>query len=399
MNKNKALLGWALLVALACPLSAFAAAALVKAVEWSSGPHPRLTVELNATPTYHRVARYGEASQLAIDLGDTLLASRLTQPPAAHPVAMRVGTLRGKDGKALRLLVEVKHPALCQAHLEQLKDGARLVVEWDAPKTEPPAASQPAPVSSPSPTPAHAAKPSTGNHPFIVVIDAGHGGKDTGAIGPGGHLEKDVVLAIARKLAGFVHAEPGMKAVLVRRDDEFVDLHRRAAIARKARADLFVSIHADAYADSDVKGSSVFTLSDHGATSEAARWLADSENAALVEGPKLKDKGKLLASVLVDLSKNATLDASTQAAERVLAELKKSHAVHHPDVQKAGFAVLKSLDVPSMLVETAFISNPEEEHRLCDTRYQEQVARAVFRGIRAYFAEQRPAGVRVAEAP
>ena len=398
MNKNKAVWAWALLAVLACPLPSFAAAALVKAMEWSSGPHPRLTVELNATPSYHRVARSGEASQLAIDLGDTLLAARLAQPPAAHPVAARVGTLRGKDGTALRLLVEVKQPAQCHAHLEQLKDGARLVVEWDAPKTESPAASRAAP-ASPRPAPAHPARPSTGNHPFIVVIDAGHGGKDTGAIGPGGHLEKDVVLAIARKLAGFVHAEPGMKAVLVRRDDAFVDLHHRAAIARKARADLFVSIHADAYADSDVKGSSVFTLSDHGATSEAARWLADSENAALVGGPKLKDKDKLLASVLVDLSKNATLDASTQAAERVLIELKKSHAVHHPDVQKAGFAVLKSLDVPSMLVETAFISNPEEEHRLCDTRYQEQVARAVFRGIRAYFAEQRPAGVRVAEAP
>jgi N-acetylmuramoyl-L-alanine amidase len=399
MNKNKALWVWALLVALACPLPSFAAAALVKAMEWSAGPRPRLTLELNATPAYHRVARYGDASQLAIDLGDTLLASRLAQPPASHPVALRVGTLRGKDGKALRFLVEVKQPAQCQARLEQLKDGARLVVEWAAaPKAEP-AAVQAVPPTSPSPAPARPARSGASHHPFIVVIDAGHGGKDTGAIGPGGHLEKDVVLAIARKLAGFVHAEPGMKAVLVRRDDEFVDLRHRAAIARKARADLFVSIHADAYADSDVKGSSVFTLSDHGATSEAARWLADSENAALVGGPKLKDKDKLLASVLVDLSKNATLDASTQAAERVLIELKKSHAVHHPDVQKAGFAVLKSLDVPSMLVETAFISNPDEERRLCDVRYQEQVARAVFRGIRAYFAEQRPAGVRVAEVP
>jgi N-acetylmuramoyl-L-alanine amidase len=252
----------------------------------------------------------------------------------------------------------------------------------------------PVPVKSlsASPSPIHSGRPQPAGT-FVIVIDAGHGGIDAGAIGHGGVREKDVVLAIARKLADLIRAEPGMKAVMVRKGDEFVDLHQRAAIAREAKADLFVSLHADAYVDNSVKGSSVFTLSDHGASSEAARWLADSENAALVGGVKLnndKDSDKLLASVLVDLSKNATLDASDKAADKVLQELKKAFPVHRQSVQRAGFAVLKSLDVPSMLIETAFISNPSEARNLISPRHQDQIARAVFNGIRAYCAETRP---------
>ncbi len=391
---NKALLGFLLFLAVACIPETFAASVRVKSVQWSAGPRPRLTVDFTAAPSY-RILRSGNASRLAIDLNDTSLAAGLAQPPAAHPVAAKIGSLPGKAKDSLRLLVEIKNPAAHQAHMEQLKDRARLVVEWAAP------VANPARGASGSQNPPRAARTKAGNA-FIVAIDAGHGGKDTGAIGPGGIQEKDVVLAIARKLAGYVRAEPGMRAVMVRVGDEFVDLRHRAAIARRARADLFVSVHADAYADDGVKGSSVFTLSENGASSEAARWLADSENAALLGGPKLRNKDKVLASVLVDLSKNATLEASDTAAEKVLRELKRDFALHHHDVQKAGFAVLKSLDVPSMLVETAFISNPDEERNLTNPRHQEQVARAVFRGIRAYFAEARSAaqaGIRVAEAP
>lgn len=369
-----------------------AAAVWVKSVQWTAGPHPRLMVDFSGVPGY-RVASLGGDAPLAIELADTALAGGLAQPPAAHPVAARIGSLPGKAKGSLRLLVETKRNAPHQARMEQWPDHARLTVEWAA-------SAAPVPAAASTNSARARAKPA---HSFVVAIDAGHGGKDTGAIGPGGTLEKNVVMAIARKLAGYIQAEPGMKAVLVRRGDEFVDLRHRAAIARKVRADLFVSIHADAYTDGGVKGSSVYTLSEHGASSEAARWLADSENAALVGGPKLKDKNKLLASVLVDLSKNATLDASDKAAEKVLRELRRDFAVHHDEVQKAEFAVLKSLDVPSMLVETAFISNPEEERNLTNNAHQDRVARSVFRGIRAYCAESRrsavAAGLRVAEVP
>jgi N-acetylmuramoyl-L-alanine amidase len=301
--------------------------------------------------------------------------TKAAHPPAAHPAGARSGALPGKAKNNLRRSVEAK--ALRPA------------------RAGPPAA------AAGTKAPARAAKQGKPARAFVVAIDAGHGGKDTGAIGPNGVMEKTVVLGIARRLAGFVRAEPGMRAVMVRSGDEFVDLRRRAAVARDAKADLFVSVHADAYADGGVKGSSVFTLSDHGASSEAARWLADRENAALLGGPKLKNKDKLLASVLVDLSKNATLEASDRAAERVMRELKKGFAVHRSEVQRAGFVVLKSLDMPSMLVETAFISNPEQERKLADAQHQERLARAVFRGIRAYFAQSRlgAAGLRMAEGP
>lgn len=224
--------------------------------------------------------------------------------------------------------------------------------------------------------------------PFVVAIDAGHGGKDTGAIGPNGVLEKDVVFAIARKLQGMINAQPNMRAVLVRKGDEFIELRDRAEIARNAKADLLISLHADAYENGEAKGSSVFTLSRSGASSEAARWLANSENASdLVGGVKLKGRGKLLASVLLDLSQNAALEASERAAVRVLRELQKNHHLHQAQVQKAGFVVLKSPDVPSILVETAFISNAEEEKNLVSAQYQTTVARSIFNGIRSYVGQ------------
>ena len=220
---------------------------------------------------------------------------------------------------------------------------------------------------------------------FIVAIDAGHGGKDTGAIGPNGTLEKHVVFAIARKLEGMINAQSNMRAVMVRKRDEFIELADRAEIARKAKADLLISLHADAYDNGEARGSSVFTLSRSGASSVAARWLADSENAAdLVGGVKLKGRGRLLASVLLDLSQNGTIEASDRAAIRVLRELQKNGRLHQGQVQKAGFVVLKSPDVPSVLVETAFISNVDEEKSLNDAKYQMVLARSIFNGIRSF---------------
>lgn len=228
---------------------------------------------------------------------------------------------------------------------------------------------------------------------LIVAIDAGHGGKDVGARGPSGTHEKDVVLAIARKLAVLVDQEPGMRPMLVRDGDHFIRLRERMNKARKQRADLFVSIHADAFSDHRARGSSVFVVSERGASSETARILAAQENAAdLVGGVKLNDKDELLKSVLLDLSQSASIEASMTVADNVLGELKQVGRVHKRSVQQAGFMVLKSPDVPSILVETAFISNPEEERMLRDSRHQQRLAQAILKGIRAYFRNNPPPG-------
>ena len=233
---------------------------------------------------------------------------------------------------------------------------------------------------------------------LIIAIDAGHGGEDPGAIGKNGTREKDVVLAIARALAQRVDTEPGMKAVLTRDGDYFVPLRDRMRRARAQQADLFVSIHADSIRDRSVDGSSVYILSQRGATDEAARWLAERENASdLIGGVSLDDKGDVLASVLLDLSQSASLSASEAAAERVLHQLNQVGEIRKPLVQQARFIVLKSPDIPSMLVETAYISNPQEEQRLRGPAQQAKLAAAIHRGIRDYFYSDPPAGTRVGQ--
>ena len=232
----------------------------------------------------------------------------------------------------------------------------------------------------------------------VIAIDAGHGGHDVGAIGPKGTYEKDIVLRIARELAAAVNKQHGMRAILTRNKDEYVGLRDRMHRARDRRADLFVSIHADAFRDRRVRGSSVYVLSQNGASSEAARWLAENENAAdLVGGVQLGDKDDVVKSVLLDLSQSASIDASIDAADAVLAALKKIGKVHKPTVQKAGFMVLKSPDIPSLLVETAFISNPTEEKRLRSTQYQRKLAHALTHGIVEYFNENPIPETRFAE--
>lgn len=228
---------------------------------------------------------------------------------------------------------------------------------------------------------------------IIVAIDAGHGGKDPGSHGSGGTEEKEVVFAIAKKLERLIAKQPGMTPVMVRDGDQFIKLRQRMQIARAAKADLFVSIHADAFKNTDVKGASVFTLSERGATSEAAHWLADNENAAdFVGGLGLKQThtDDVLASVLMDLSQTATTEASSNVAKYVLANFKGVNPLHKTNVQKAGFVVLKSPDIPSILVETAFISNPEEEMKLRSDEHQSKMARAIFNGIVGYFKQYVP---------
>ena len=228
---------------------------------------------------------------------------------------------------------------------------------------------------------------------LVIAIDAGHGGQDPGARGPGGSREKMITLAIARELARQVNATPGLKAYLTRDTDVFIPLAQRYQKARAAKADLFVSIHADSFSSPDACGSSVFVLSQRGASSQAARWLASQENAAdLVGGVKLQDKDDTLASVLLDLSQSATQKASEDMANQVLAGLKRLGKTHKGDIERANFVVLRSPDVPSMLVETAFISNPDEERRLNDPGHQRALARAVLDGVNAYFTRQPPPG-------
>lgn len=232
-----------------------------------------------------------------------------------------------------------------------------------------------------------------GLRPLIIAIDAGHGGQDPGARGPGGSREKMITLSIARELARQVNATPGLRAYLTRDADVFIPLTQRYQKARAAKADLFVSIHADSFTSPDANGSSVFVLSQRGASSQAARWLASQENAAdLVGGVKLQDKDDTLASVLLDLSQSATMKASEDMANQVLAGLKRLGRTHKSDVERANFVVLRSPDVPSMLVETAFISNPDEERRLNDPEHQRALARAVLDGVNAYFTRQPPPG-------
>jgi N-acetylmuramoyl-L-alanine amidase len=223
-----------------------------------------------------------------------------------------------------------------------------------------------------------------------IVIDPGHGGEDPGARGRRGSHEKEITLMIARRLKGLIDAEPEMRAVLTRDGDYYLPLNARVEKARKVKADLFVSVHADAFIRPHARGSSVFTLSQR-PTSEAARWLAKQENDSdLVGGVNLEGKDRFLAQTLLDLSQTATTDHSLKLGGAVLAELGQVNTLHKARVEQAGFAVLKAPDVPSILVETAFISNPEEEKRLNDQAYQDRLARAILSGIKRYFAKNPP---------
>lgn len=241
-----------------------------------------------------------------------------------------------------------------------------------------PAQRDPAPRAQ---TPRSAAPPGV----FTIAVDAGHGGEDPGAIGPGGTQEKDVVLAIARRLHAQINQQTDMRSILTRSGDYFVPLGQRVVRARRARADLFVSIHADAYIEPHARGASVYVLSERGASSTSARWLADRENGAdQIGGVNLAVRDRELRRVLLDLSTSAQIRDSAKLAAEVLHQLEQVGRLHKRDAEHAAFAVLKAPDIPSILVETAFISNPDEERRLSDPQHQNRLAEAIFSGIRSY---------------
>jgi len=299
--------------------------------------------------------------------------------------AVKQVRMAGRPSGELRIVLDLSRPIRAKSFLAEPNNhyGYRLVIDLGGATPD-------------TPVKVEHARPDARD--LIIAIDAGHGGEDPGAIGKNGTREKDVVLAIARALAQRVNGEPGMRAVLTRDGDYFVPLRDRMRRARAQQADLFVSIHADAIRDRSVDGSSVYILSQRGATDEASRWLAERENASdLIGGVSLDDKGDVLASVLLDLSQSASLTASQSAAERVLHQLNQVGEVRKPQVQQARFMVLKSPDIPSMLVETAYISNPLEERRLRGAAQQAKLAGAIHQGVRTYFYADPPAGTRIAE--
>jgi len=258
-----------------------------------------------------------------------------------------------------------------------------------APPAAPPPALATAPAASgPMATPSHNTKV---DRLIVVALDPGHGGEDPGAVGPTGLREKDVVLQVALQLRDQINAVPGMRAMLTRDADFFVPLHERVRKARRVQADLFVSIHADAFFTPEARGASVFALSQSGASSSAARWMADKENAAdLVGGVNLKVKDASVARALLDMSTTAQIKDSMKIGSEVLGQIGKVGRLHKPRVEQAGFAVLKAPDIPSILVETAFISNPEEEAKLRDPGYQSHLVKALTTGIKRYFAKNPP---------
>ncbi len=281
------------------------------------------------------------------------------------------------------------------------------VAPAEKPASQRPALNKPAPVAAPAPvdvaerpaeTPVKSKKGRTGKgRDIVIAIDAGHGGEDPGAIGPGGLQEKNVTLAIAREIARLVNAEPGFRAELVRSGDYFIPLKQRREIARARKADFFVSVHADSAENNAAKGSSVYALSLKGATSVSARTLADRENEAdLVGGVDISDKDGVLAGVLVDLQMTGTLDTSLRTGAMVLTELRKINTLHSRKVEQAGFAVLKSVDIPSLLVETGYISNPLESSKLATSSHQGKLAQAIFGGIRRHFIKSPPPGTALA---
>ena len=343
----------------------------------------------------HSVFTLSGPERVVIDLPATQLAPGVRLPtPVGVVKALRSGQ---QPGQTLRLVLQVAERQRLQERLTVLPGNqSRVVVTLG----EPAKAAAPAPMAAVpvpvSPVSRPVAPPPPGRD-IVVAIDAGHGGQDPGAIGKAGLQEKDATLAIAKALAEKINQAPGMRAVLTRNGDRFVVLRDRIDFARAARADLFVSIHADSIANPDVGGSSVYVLSERGASSEAARWLAERENAAdLKGGVNLGGKNEQLAKVLMDLSQTASIGSSMEVAERVLGWLDRVGEVRKTRVQQAGFLVLKSPDIPSMLIETAYISNPAEERQLRTAAHQDEIASAIFGGLNEYFRDHPPDGSHLA---
>jgi N-acetylmuramoyl-L-alanine amidase len=377
------------------------AGTLTAARMWPSPDYTRITLESDA-PLNFRHFTLSNPERLVIDvegIGQSETLSNLSaMVTATDPYVANVRSGVNRPG-VMRLVFELKTPVRPSVFaLNPMGDyGHRLVIDLYAATAAAQDLAQAQTAEKKAPTGASASVPANAASKFsrlmLVAIDAGHGGEDPGARGASGSLEKHITLKVARKLKEKIDAEPNMRAYLTRDGDYFIPLHHRVNKARGVKADLFVSVHADAFIRPEARGSSVFALSENGATSAAARWLAKRENDAdLIGGVNIDVKDQYLKRTLIDLSQTATINDSLRLATYVLKEIGEINALHKNDVEQAGFAVLKAPDIPSILVETAFISNPEEEKRLNDEAYQDKLANAILGGIKAYFDKHPPAG-------
>jgi N-acetylmuramoyl-L-alanine amidase len=360
------------------PLTAAASTVSIRSVRtWAGTDHTRVVFDLTG-PADHSLFSLSNPDRVVIDLKNASVAPQLLTGAQAQGIVQRI---RGgvQDRNDLRLVLDLGGSVRAKSFVVKPSGnyGHRLVVDLQAAVEQAAAPVKTLPSRS---------------RDLIIAIDAGHGGQDPGAIGPGGTREKDVVLSVAMKLARLIDKEPGMKPMLVRSNDSYIPLRSRKEKARQHKADMFISLHADAVEHGRAQGASVYTLSRRGASTETARLLAERENSAdLIGGVSLDDKDDLVATVLLDLSRAATAESSVQLAEAILQRLGGVGKIHKSRVEHAGFVVLKSLDMPSVLVELAFISNPVEERRLSKEEHQWRLARAIHAGIRDYRDQYLPA--------
>jgi N-acetylmuramoyl-L-alanine amidase len=352
---------------------------------WRAPDHTRMVLDLSGATDFSTLS-LENPERFVVDLPQSRLSASLTSLPLeGTPISrVRSGIRQGTD---LRLVFDLSASVRTSVFLLPPNDttGHRVVIDlFDKTPTE-----EPKPVLS--------VESLEGRRDIVIAIDPGHGGEDPGASGPGGLREKTVVLQIARRLENQLAKIPGFKPMLVRTGDYYVSLKNRRDKARALEADLFVSIHADAFREKSAHGASVYALSMRGATSTTAQYLADTENAAdLVGGVELAEMDPMLAGVLADLSMTGTLDTSLNLGALILEQIDGVARLHKKRVEQAGFAVLKSPDVPSLLIETGFISNPGEAGRLATPAYQDKMARAIRRGIQSWFARQPPPGTLLA---
>lgn len=357
---------------------------------WESPESTRVVLDLSDAAK-SKVFTLANPDRVVIDLDD-VSASAIAQVEKAAPKGLVQRLRGGRRDDGIRIVLDVAGVVDAKSfELPPNEDyGHRVVVDLSGkaalPEAPAVAATAPATVAA-----APAAPLRLQDKPIIIAIDAGHGGEDPGARGPSGLQEKEVSLAIARKLALLINTQPGMRAVLTRDGDYYVGLRQRVEIARRNQADMFVSIHCNAFTKREMHGTAVYVLSDRGVTSEQARWLANKENAAdLVGGVELHGKDDDLAAVLIDLSQSATMEASFDVGSRILRSMGQINNLQKRDVQQAAFVVLKAPDIPSVLVETAFITNPREEKLLRSDDYQGRLAVGILSGVRGYFQGYRP---------
>ena len=370
--------------------SAPVSAAQVKNVRtWPAPDHTRVVFDLDTTVAYN-VFVLDEPHRVVIDMKHTRLATEIRRPSRSDRLLRGIRSAPRKNG-GLRIVLDIKHPIRPRSFLLDPNNqyGHRLVVDLHPRVIGTRDKALESDATAPAPD---------GPRDVVVAVDAGHGGEDPGAVPRAGVHEKDVVLAISRELKVALDRMEGMHAVLVRDGDYYIGLRRRMDIARQAGADLFVSVHADAFRNPKVHGASVYVISRRGASSEAARWLATQENSAdLAGGVSLDDKEEGLATVLLDLSQTGSLRASREVGRRVLSRLGRIGPLHKRRVERAGFMVLKAPDIPSILVETGFITNRRDERRLTDSAQRRAIAGAIAEGIIGYFELHPPAGTLLAK--